>query len=273
MNKSIALVSLAVTHALLTGTLSAAVTANTIANGTAFMTYDRAAWATVAPSDAYTDISGTPTGLSGPTADLAGQRWMFPDRFEGTTWVNAAYPTAYLTGGNTSPLTQPSGGFALQVNTYNTNSFAFGHKITDYNSTTNPNGYIGLGGSFRVTSDFNEPGASVWWQKLAIRLDPLDSKWKIVSTFGAGQGSVFELTNVTANTVNGSLSLSADYIFGATDWYDFFQSSSGATIDANKILGHITLTPATVPEPSRVMLFILGSATIALRRRRCVLVR
>ncbi len=261
-------IALAFTASCFTSSVSAAVTANTIATGTANMTYDRAAWATVVPFDAYTDISGTPTGASGPTADASGQRWMFPDRFEGTTWANAAYPSAYLTGGATTPLTQPSGGFALAVNTYGVNSFASGHKITTFNSSSAPNGFIGLGGSFRVTSDFNEPGASVWWQKLALQLDPLDSKWKIVSTFGAGAGSVFELTNVTTDTINGSLYLSADYVFGNSDWYQFFQSSTGATISQTAVLGHITLMPATVPEPSRALLLVGGLLGVSVRRRR-----
>lgn len=145
MKKLITIACLALGSRLLTHEASAAVLANTIATGTGYLTIDRAAWATVAPFDAYTDISGTPTGASGPTADVTGQRWMFADRFEGTSWVAASYPSSYLTG-PTAPLTQPSGGFALSVNTYVTNSFAANHKITTYNSTTNPNGYIGLGG-------------------------------------------------------------------------------------------------------------------------------
>lgn len=267
MKRIIALAVLALHSSCFTSSVSAAVTANTIATGTAYMTYDRAAWATVAPSDAYTDISGTPTGASGPTADATGQRWMFIDRFEGSNWVNAAYPAAYLTG-PTAPLTQPSGGFAMAVNTYGTNAFASGHKITTFNSSTAPNGFIGLGGSFRVASDFNEPGASVWWQKLALQFDSTDSIWKIVSTFGAGAGTVFELTNVTTDTVNGSLYLSADYKFGNSDWYQFFQSSTGATINPNTILGHIELIPASVPEPSRALLFVSGLLGLSLRRRR-----
>jgi hypothetical protein len=261
-------IALAFTVGCLTSAVSAAVTANTIATGTAYMTYDRAAWAMVAPFDAYTDISGTPTGASGPTADATGQRWMFPDRFEGTSWVNAAYPAAYLTGGATTPLTQPSGGFALAVNTYGVNSFASGHKITTFNSSTAPNGFIGLGGSLRVTSDFNEPGASVWWQKLALQFDSTDSTWKIVSTFGAGAGTVFELTNVVTDTINGSLYLSADYKFGNSDWYQFLQSSSSATISQTAILGHIELIPTGVPEPSRALLLLTGVLAVALRRRR-----
>lgn len=267
MNRVVALTLLALISNGFTTSVSAAVTANTIATGTAYMTYDRAAWATVAPFDAYTDISGTPTGASGPTADATGQRWMFIDRFEGSTWVNAAYPSAYLTGA-TAPLTQPSGGFAMAVNTYGTNAFASGHKITTFNSSTAPNGFIGLGGSFRVTSDFNEPGASVWWQKLALQFDSTDSIWKIVSTFGAGAGTVFELTNVTTDTIDGSLYLSADYKFGNSDWYQFFQSSSGATISQTAILGHITLIPASVPEPSRALLFVSGLLGLSLRRLR-----
>ncbi len=245
--------------------VSAAVLPNTTANGIAYLTYDRAAWATIAPSADYTDISSNPTGLSGPTADAAGQRWMFPDRLEGTSWVAASYPSDYLTG-PTAPLVQPVGGFALPVNTYGVNSFAANHKITSYNSTSDPNGYIGLGGSLRSTSDFNEPGASVWWEHLALRQDPADSIWKLFTTSGPGQGSLFELINVTTETIDGDLHLSGDYVFGNTDWLQFFQDFNGH-LDPNAVLGHIELTPAAVPEPSTLALLGLGALLPLLRRK------
>lgn len=243
--------------------LSAAVLPNTTANGVVYLTYDRAAWAMVAPSEEYYDISGNDLGSNAPTADIAGQRWMFPDRIEGTNWVSAAYPSAYLTPLPDYPLVQPLGGFILPVNSYGANSFAAHHKITSYNSTTNANGYIGLGGSIRATSDFNEPGASVWWEHLAIAQDPADGIWKLSATSGPGQGSVFFLTNVITETVNGSLHLSADYIFGDSDWYQFFQSSTFATLDSNKILGHVELFPAGMPVYLPLQMSVTGgSATI-----------
>ena len=228
---------------------------DTQASGIAYLTYDRAAWARIAPSAAYTDIGGNPTGASGPTADEDGKRWMFPDRIEGKNWSGARYPADYLTPVPAFPLPQPSRGFALPVNSYGTNSFAARHKITSFNSSTNPTGYIGLAGSLRTTSDFNEPGASVWWEHLAIRQDPADSVWKIFATSGAGQGSVFELVNVAMETVNGSLHLSADYVFGNTDWLQFFQGANGV-LDTNAILGHIELVPT---EPTTLF---AGQATI-----------
>lgn len=248
----------------LSAAASGSVLPNTTASGTAYMTIDRAAWATVAPSAAYTDIGGNPTGASGPSADAAGQRWMFADRFEGSGWVGAHYPTDYLTG-PASPLTQPVGGFAMAVNTYGVNSFAANHKITDYNSSTNPNGWIGLAGSFRATSDFNEPGASVWWEHLAVRQDPADAVWKIFATSGPGQGSLFELRNVVTATVGGKLHLSADYVFGNTDWLNFFQNANGH-LDTELVLGHIEIVPETIPAPSAVAL--LAIAGVAARRRR-----
>ena len=268
MKRHLTLALLTVCGSIACNPASAAVLANTTANGTAYMTYDRAAWATVAPFEAYTDISGTPTGASGPTADVNGQRWMFLDRFEGTTWVSAHYPSDYLTPMPDYPITEPSGGFALPVNTYGVNSFAANHKITNYNSTIVPNGYIGLGGSLRATSDFNEPGASVWWEHLALRQDPSDSIWKIYATSGPGQGSIFELTNVIASTVNGNLSLSGDYIFGNSDWYQFFQSSTAAVLNQNAVLGHFQLTPLLAPEPSKAVLVGIGLIGALLRRKR-----
>jgi hypothetical protein len=231
---------------LLATHLSATVLPNTTANGVVYLTYDRAAWATVAPSEEYYDIHGNDLGTNGPTADAAGQRWMFPDRFEGTNWVAAAFPNDYLTPLPDYPLVQPAGGFGLPVNSYGSNSFAANHKITSYNSTSNTNGYIGLGGSFRATSDFNEPGSSVWWEHLALRQDPADGVWKLYATSGPGQGSIFELTNVITETINGNLHLSADYIFGNSDWYQFFQGATYATLNQNAILGHIELIPAGV---------------------------
>jgi hypothetical protein len=184
---------------------------------------------------------------------------MFPDRIEGTNWVSAPYPAAYLTAVPARPLVQPAGGFAMLVNSYGTNKFAINHKITSYHSTTNPSGYIGLGASLRSTSDFNEPGASVWWQHLALRLDTNDSIWRIYATSGPGQGSLFELTNVTATTVNGSLRLSADYVFGDTDWLQFFQDVNGH-LDPALILGHIELLPFAEAAATPV---IGGGATVA----------
>jgi len=224
---------------------SAAVLPNTTANGIVYMTYDRAAWAIVAPSADYYDIHGNDLGTNSTTADTDGKRWMFPDRFEGTNWVAAAYPGDYLTPLPDYPLVQPSSGFVLPVNTYGSNSFAANHEISSYNSTTSSNGYIGLGGSFRATSDFNEPGASVWWEHLALMQDPADSIWKLYATSGPGQGSLFELRNVTAETINGNLHLSGDYVFGNTDWLQFFQDYNGH-LDTNMILGHIELIPASV---------------------------
>ena len=251
--------------ASLSASASAGVLANTTANGTAYMTIDRAAWATVAPSAEYTDISGTPSGVIGASADENGKRWMFADRFEGAGWTGAHYPTDYLTG-PTAPLTQPVGGFAMAVNSYGVNSFAANHKITDYNSTTNPNGWIGLAGSFRATSDFNEPGASVWWEHLAVRQDPMDSIWKILATSGPGQGSLFELRNVVTETVGGKLHLSADYVFGSTDWLNFFQDANGH-LDTELVLGHIEIVPETIPAPGVGALLAMGGVIAARRRR------
>jgi len=240
---------------------------NTTANGVAYFSYDRAAWATTAPFADYYDIHGVPTGASGPTADADGQRWIFLQRFEGTSWVAAAYPADYLVPlAENFPLAQPAGGFALPVNTYGTNGFAAGHKITDYDSTSNPGGWIGLGGSFRATSDFNEPGASVWWEHLALQQDQTDGIWRLLATSGPGAGSIFELTNVTTETVGGKLHLSADYKWGDTDWYQYLQDVNGH-LDPDAILGHVELVP-TVPEPTTLALLAGALAALSPRLRR-----
>lgn len=251
------LTTVTVVTCLATATLvgAAPLAPNTTANGTAYMTIDRAAWATVAPSADYFDIHGNDLGYGAASADADGSRWMFADRFEGKSWVAASYPSSYLTPLPDYPLVQPAGGFAMPVNTYGTNSFAAGHMVTSYNSTTNPGGYIGLGGSLRVTSDFNEPGASVWWEHLALQQDQTDMTWRLFATSGPGQGSIFELTNVVTETVNGKLHLSADYKFGNTDWLNFFQGYNG-DVNTETLLGHIELTP--VPEPSSWALAVVG---------------
>jgi hypothetical protein len=256
---------------LLLGSIAGAASAlplapNTTANGVAYFSYDRAAWATTAPEAYYTDISGNIISAQPePTADADGQRWMFPQRFEGTSWAGAAYPADYLIPLPESfPLAQPSGGFALPVNTYGSNAFAAGHQITNYDSTTNPGGWIGLGGSFRVTSDFNEPGASVWWEHLALAQDQTDGIWRIFATSGPGAGSIFELTNVTTETIAGNLHLTADYKWGNSEWYQFFQDFNGH-LDPDAILGHIELAP--IPEPGTVALLALGLAGLCVRGR------
>ena len=230
---------------LISANLSAAVLPNTTANGIVYMTYDRAAWSTVAPSADYYTIGGVDTGTNALCADANGQRWIYPDLFEGTNWLAAVYPTDYLTPLPDAPVVQLAGGFVLLVNSYGGNSFAANHQVTTYNSTTNTNGYVGLGGSFRATSDFNEPGASVWWEHLALAQDPADGIWKLYATSGPGQGSIFELRNVIAETINGNLHLSGDYVFGNTDWSQFLNGYNGI-IDTNRILGHIDLIPAGV---------------------------
>jgi len=240
--------------------------ANTTADGIVYFSYDRAAWATNAPSADYYDIHGAPTGASGPTADVDGQRWIFPQKFVGASWVAAAYPADYLVPlAENLPVTQPVGGFALPVNTYLTNSFAPGHKVTDYNSSTNPGGDIGLGGSFRAASDFNEPGASVWWEHLALRQDQTDLIWRIFATTGPGAGSIFELTNVTTETIDGKLHLSADYKWGNTEWLQFLQDVNGH-LDTEAILGHIELVP--VPEPGSIALVGFGLVGLCAQPRR-----
>jgi hypothetical protein len=241
---------------------------NTMASGVAFFSYDRAAWATIAPEAYYTDIHGNVISAQPePSADADGQRWIFLQRFEGTSWDGAAYPADYLIPlAESFPLAEPPGGFALAVNTYGTNSFAAGHKITDYDSTANPGGWIGLGGSFRATSDFNEPGASVWWDHLALQQDQTDGIWRLFATSGAGQGSIFELTNVTAETIDGQLRLSADYKWGNSDWYLFLQDVNGH-LDPDAVLGHIELSP-TVPEPGAFALLAAALAVLGPRLRR-----
>jgi len=241
----------------------ASIDPNTTADGIAYFSYDRAAWATNAPSADYYDIHGVPTGASGPTSDIDGQRWIFPQLFADQTKGAVAYPADYLIPlPQNVPAAQPAGGVPMPVNTYLTNSFAAGHKITNYNSTSNPGGYIGLGGSIRAASDFNEPGASVWWEHLALQQDQTDLIWRLVATTGPGQGSVFELINVTTSTVGGKLSLSADYKWGNTDWLMFLQDVNGH-LDTEAVLGHIDLVPATVvPVPAGLWLF--GSALVGL---------
>jgi hypothetical protein len=266
------------TQAILCGTFASFLipslaSAGITANGTATLVYNKAAWATVAPAAlnpapakiGYFDIHATPTGAVGDAADLASHRWMMLLSTANQSVTTIPYPAGYL--GAPTPITAGATySYSMPVNCYGASCAGWGsnYKVTDYDSVTNPGGWIGLGGSLKVGSDFNEPGASVWWEKLALH--NVGGIWKIEATDSIGAGSVFELVNPVVTTLTcrypllpprpipyrtvQRIGISASYKLGNTDWASFFNGSATpgfnpntGFVDINKILGTFTLTP------------------------------
>jgi hypothetical protein len=266
--------------------------------GEAHMTYNQEAWATMVPEWTRTDIHGTPIeGTSAPTSDTDGNRFFYPQLFldhnsptaikrsnlaseeliaNGTADPEAVAQWRIYDPAQQVPLAQPQGGFTMQVDDLNPGVWwqeKSGWVPSNYNPTPQAGIplQIGLGGSFRLASDFIAPGSSLWWQSLDIReqLVYIDSigdygyKWYIGSSgYSPGSGSIFELINpVFGVDTNGYTTLSADYKWGDSQWSNFFHFSSDPAI-SDKVLGHISMNVSAVPVPAAVWLF--GSALFGL---------
>ncbi|WGS87062.1 hypothetical protein [Methylomonas sp. UP202] len=310
---------------LLCGLTSSAANA-TLAGGTAYITFDQEALAT--------DLIGTAryTGVrtqslynyeSFAPANADGKRFFYIQKFEDKT-VDAPILSSNLASdfnirkqlpdpetsalaksqwrlqpSEEKPMALPDGGFALSVHSYTDGvdpGWGAGYSTTTWNSETNPDGIISLGGSFRVASDFfnssviattgtgpDDPtnvntydpngGGAVWWRGLDLRYNS-EGRWKGWwignNAYGPAKGSIFKLVNpiVSVNPENGLLSIDADFNWGAdhdwsdgSDWYAFLWAAQD-NIDGTKILGHISLNVsgnvAPVPLPGAVWLMLSG---------------
>jgi len=232
--------------------------------GTATLQYNKSKWATVAPNAsnpspakiAYTDIHGTATGSVNYAANTNGQRWMMLQNVADQTVSSFPYPSAWqINVVDNVPITSSATyNVAMPVNCYTSScsGWGTGYTVTTYDSSSNPGGWIGLGGSLKVSSDFNEPGGTVWWGKLALKKDTSTGVWWIYDQLHSS--TVFQLVNVTETTKTCSgvdrLNIEADYKFGESDWGTFLDSyatpgtdPNTGDIDLDKVLGTFTLIP------------------------------
>ncbi len=176
-------------HAALPGTLG----------GTAYMTYDQAAWATMVESYVPLDINGNPVGDTPvATEDAFGKRFYYPQKFMGPEFSPASIKPSGLASealinqgtadpiaveqwriydpAQRVPLPQPAGGFAMPVDPITPGidpSWGEGHKesVSQNYDYLLPGAYrdvISLGGTFRLASDLVSPGGSLWWSNMTI---------------------------------------------------------------------------------------------------------
>lgn len=294
----------------------------TLAGGTAYLRFDQAALATdlIGPTQ-YMNTKAQPLyeGAQFAPADTDGKRFFYIQSFDDYTVnapiLNPSYASDLNIGrqfpnpttnaaaveqwriptAEEKPMTMPDDGFALPVHSYTTGTDAgwgSGYTVTTWDSETNPNGIISLGGSFRVASDFNQSsvmaatgtgpddpnnvftynpngGGSIWWRGLDLRHDA-NGWWIGNNAYSAAAGTIFHLVNptISINPDNGLLSIDADFNWGSdvngglgSAWYLFLQSSNG-NIDGTKILGHLSLNlssnVAPVPLPGAAWLMLSG---------------
>jgi hypothetical protein len=265
----------AITGTLLTPVLTHAAIPGKL-GGTAYMTYNQAAWATMVESYIPLDISGNPVGDTPVnTEDSFGKRFYYPQKFMGPEFSPASIkPSGFASEARIAngtadpiaveqwrlfdpaqrvPLLQPTGGFAMPVDTLTSGidpSWGTGHKESysynpDDESTFPTTGFISgllgsgdtfdlisLGGTFRLASDLVSPGGSLWWGNMTIEgVDDQNTdfrgaeKWYIGSR-GNGQAShtTFELINPVfgVDPETGLTTLEADYKWGDSNLSQFF---------------------------------------------------
>lgn len=286
------------------GALAAiAVSANALAlegsiGGTAYLSYDQAAWATLKPLESYKNMGYQELygGQRMPTADIAGRRWAYPQLFVDNSVPARLQPwwlatDAAIAGGTSSPAAvaewrvldraqqvpaaQPAGGWAMAVDSLEPGldaGWAEGYHPTDFDPTTGV-GKIALGGSLRLHSDFNSPSGVLWMRGLTLEHRGETESWYIGSDAGPANGTYFELIDPVfgINPDNGLLSIDADFKFGDSLYARIFFQLEGDT----RVVGHFSLnpliTPTTpVPVPAAVWLFassLLGLAGISRRQR------
>lgn len=268
--------------------------------GTAYFSYDQAAWATLKPLESYKNMKYQELygGQRIPTADAPGLRWAYPQLFvDNTVPAQLHYfgkaTDAAIARGKSDPLavaewrildpaqqvpaSQPVGGWALAVDSLEPDldaGWAEGYHPSDFDLTTGV-GSISLGGSLRLHSDFNSPSGVLWMRGLTLERHAENESWYIGNNAGPAAGTFFELIDpvIGVNPNNGLLSIDADYKLGDSLFSQLFFQLGGDT----RAIGHFSLNPVTaavssavVPIPSAVWLFassLLGFIGISRQRR------
>ncbi len=278
--------------------------------GTAYFTYDQATWSTMRGSAMRSDGHGVNLkSAPDPTSDTDGNRFFYPQLF--LDYRHAAPVTASGTASDERivngtadpkavkewrifdlarrvPLAQPEGGFAMPVDTLDPGlPVDWGEGLSQSRYYENPIDFgnehirtvIGLGGSFRMVSDFFGQSGSLWFSGLELREESNNAesgsayRWFIASTHPQAPATIFELINpVFAVNTQGQMTLEADYKWGTSAWGAFFQFRNvdgSVSEDGNKVLGHLSINPdrsgvpvSSVPLPGAAWLF--GSALLGL---------
>lgn len=193
--------------------------------GRAYLTFNQAALATLAPSFGRIDDHGQPIdyGTTWPTANANGQRLLYVKQFldtsvypglkdsslasdlaiaNGTADPEAVAQWRLLTPEDRMPILSPEGGWDMPVDPWSKNVtqdfLNLGYTPSAYDpdpNSTNPV-FISLGGNLQFASDFVSPSGSIWIRGLGISLeqeylDPanpdkvLQNKWYLVSNSDA----------------------------------------------------------------------------------------
>ncbi|WFP48567.1 VPLPA-CTERM sorting domain-containing protein [Methylomonas sp. EFPC3] len=177
-----------------------------VVGGRAYLTFDQAALATLAPRIGRYDDHGMPIdpGTTYPTADAAGQRLLYVRQYldsytypgikdpslasdlriaNGTADPEAVAQWRLLTPEDRVPIQSPEGGWDMPIdplsrNFYNNSYFgsefgSYGYTPSAYDpdpNSTNPM-FISIGGNFQFASDFISPTGSIWMRGLGISLE------------------------------------------------------------------------------------------------------
>ncbi|WFP48572.1 VPLPA-CTERM sorting domain-containing protein [Methylomonas sp. EFPC3] len=277
--------------------------------GMAYFTYDQATWATMRSSAMRSDSHGIDLkNTPDPTSDTDGNRFFYPQLFRdyrqsAPTTVSTMASDDHIVKGTADPkaveewrifdlaqrkpLDQPEGGFAMPVDPIESGlpiDWGSGYSQTRYdpnptNDSDRVRTVIGLGGSFRMVSDFFGQSGSLWFSGLELReqINTYDDSnnyyWYIASTHPQAPATIFELINPVFDVnAQGQMTLEADYRWGTSAWGAFFQFRNvDGTVseDGNKVLGHLSINPnrsgsgvSSVPLPATAWLF--GSALLGL---------
>ncbi|TPQ24586.1 hypothetical protein [Methylomonas koyamae] len=279
--------------------------------GMAYFTYDQATWATVHSTAMRTDVHGINLRSTPDlTSDTYGNRLVYPQLFRdyrqsasitssgvasdynivhGTADPEAVKQWRIFDPAQRVPLAQPEGGFAMPVDPIEPGlpvDWGTGYAETRYDP--NPvslsgllvRSVIGLGGGFRVASDFSGPSGSLWFGGLELREQaPADAdnpsyRWTItVTTPAQAQGPAFELIDpLFGVNAQGQMTLEADYRWSPGGWsmaLGLMNVDGTLNEDGKKVMGHISINPnrsgapvSSVPLPATAWLF--GSALLGL---------